>query len=114
MTSLVSEQSSAERAGAFLDLVIAREEDAERRAALWKKRFKSLLWFVVIAPFLTWHWIQCIVSPSYITPSEDDTRTLYLHTRHLFRAEAIDKLETRHTDYGTVEWMKRYPSGEWS
>src|SRR5260370_26570528 len=112
MSAPAWDQSSAEKAGALIDLLSAREQDAARRADLWRRRCKLLLWVVVIVPLLTWHWILCLISPSYITPSEDDTRTLYLHTRHFLRHETVDKLEARRADYGTVEWMKRYPNGE--
>ncbi len=100
--------------GEFIDLLKQREQDAEDEARRWKKRFRVLLWFVVLFPVLGWHGVQCIVSPTYLTLSEDDTRTLYLHKRHWFRPETVERVDARRTDYGTVEWMKKYPNGEWS
>ena len=87
---------------------------AESDALRWKKRFKRLLWFMVLGPFFGWAWVERFVTPFYLTPDEDSTQTLTRHDRHWFRRETVETITAHRTDYGTVEWMRKLPNGEWT
>lgn len=108
--------NSPERVSAdeFVGVLKQREQDAQAEVRKWKWRFKALACLVILVPVLGWHWVECFVAPRYLKPSEDDTKTLYLHRRHWLGRETIDTIKARRTDHGSTEWMREETEGKWA
>jgi len=60
----------------------------------WERRFWTLLWVI-------------------ITPEEDGTMEIEIHTRHFFAADTITEIKAMKTDYGIYQWMQKGKDGQW-
>jgi hypothetical protein len=98
----------------FGDLLLKKEAEARAEVEYYRKKIKTVVWIAILLPIASWHWIICLASPTYLVPDEVETKILWRHSRHWFKPETVERIEARRTDYGTVEWMKKYPNGEWS
>jgi len=57
--------------------------------------------------------IRAIYQPTYITPEEDGTMEIEIHTRHFFAADTITEIKAMKTDYGIYQWMQKGKDGQW-
>lgn len=98
----------------FIELLEAREKDAENRASFWKFNCKALLWIMVLVPVIGWSWIKKIAAPTYITVEEHSVSSINYHKRTWFGDDTVIRLEARPNGYGSYDWMSKDNDGGWS